>query len=331
MSYKGFLRSMNSTLNKMERESRRIQREHERRRKQLEKMEALEQAKFTVDEYENYIEVIQSMHKDCNQAISWKEISNLEQPIKPEPSDYRERKAIKKKDNYSPSFFDKLFKLENKKIKKLENEILEAKTIDERENRYDLNKYEKEYDEWKKSTEIASRVLSGDQEAYYEVIKEMSPFEEIENVGSSIGFHAVNKDFVVCGLNIFKDTVIPKEERKLLKSGKLSIKELSVSKFNTIYQDYVCSAVLRVAREVFALLPIEKVIVNAIVEAVDTSTGNLENAVVLSVLMPRKTMNIINFDMIDPSDSMNNFVYNMNFKKSTGFSKVEEIDHKKYL
>lgn len=330
MSYKSFLRGVNSTLNKMERESRRIQREHEKRRKQIEKMEALEQARFEVEEYNNYMDLIQSMHKDCNDYINWNEVQNLEEPIKPEPSDYREKKAIKKKKNYSPNFFDRLFKLESKKIKKLEKEILEARGIDEKENRYDLSKYEKEYEEWKNSVDVASRVLNGEEKAYYEVIKEMSPFDEIENIGSSIGFNFVNSEFMECGINLFKD-VIPKEEKKLLKSGKISIKELSSSKYNTIYQDHVCSSVLRVARELFALLPVEKVIVSAIVEAVNTSTGNLEDTTILSVLIPKETIKTINFDLIDPSDCMNNFVHNVNFKKIKGFSKVEEVEAGKYL
>jgi len=329
MGYKGFLRGVNSSLNRMERESRRAQKEQDRRIKQLEKMEALERASFEVEEYNNYLKLIQSMHKNCNNQIDWNEICNLEEPIKPKASDYREKTAIKKKESYSPGFFDRLFKLESKRIKKLENDILEAKVIDEKENRYDLNKYEKEYEEWKKSTDIASRVLNGEENAYYEAIKEVSPFNKIDNIGSSIGYNFVNKDFVECGLNLFKD-VIPKEEKKLLKSGKLSVKELSSSKYNTIYQDHVCSAVLRVAREMFAFLPINKVIVSAIIEAVNTSTGNLEDTTILSVFIPKETIKTINFDLIDPSDCMSNFVHNMDFKKTKGFSKVEEIDSKKY-
>jgi hypothetical protein len=331
MSYKGFLRSMNSTINKMERASRRIQKEQEQRRKQIEKLGVLEQAKFEVDEYENYIELIQSMHKDCSEPINWVKISNLEQPIKPEVYNANERRATQRRETYAPNFIDRIFKLEQKKIKKLDNKILEAKIIDEKENTYHLNRYEKEYEEWRKSTEIASKVLLGDQDAYYEVIKEMSPFEEIENLGSSIGFYVVNRSFVVCGVNIYKDDVIPKEEKKLSKSGKLTTKEIPVSRFNTIYQDHVCSAALRVAREMFSLLPIEKALVNAIAEAVNTETGNLEKIVILSVLIPKKTIDTINFDLIDPSDCMNNFICNMNFKKSTGFNKVEEIDYEKYI
>ena len=330
MGYNAFFRGVNSTLRGIERESKRIQKENEKKRKYLNKMAVLERAKFEVEEYENYIELIRSIHKDCNFPVDWTEMQNLPEPKKPDMSNLREKEAILKREIYSPSFIDKLLNLQNKRIRDLEGNILKAISIDEKENQYSLNEYKKEYEDWRKSTETASKVLSGNKEAYYEVIKEMAPFEEIESIGSSIGFGFINKEFIASELKIHKDTVIPKTEKSLLKSGKLSLKEIPISKINTIYQDYVCSAVLRVARELFALLPVEKILINAIVEMVNKQTGNSDEVVVLSVFIPRKTVSTLNFDMVDPSDCMNNFVHNMNFKKSIGFSKVSEIDYKRY-
>jgi hypothetical protein len=100
---------------------------------------------------------------------------------------------------------------------------------------------------------------------------------------------------------------------------------MTKSNFYELYQDYVCGAVLRVARELFALLPIEMVLVTATGTLLNTQTGHMEEQPILSVAMPRKTLEKLNLDMIDPSDSMSNFIHRMKFMKTKGFAKVERI------
>lgn len=38
-----------------------------------------------------------------------------------------------------------------------------------------------------------------------------------------------------------------------------------------------------------------------------------------------ETIEKLNLDMIHPSDSMRNFIHNMNFKKTSGFSEVKRV------
>lgn len=97
-------------------------------------------------------------------------------------------------------------------------------------------------------------------------------------------------------------------------------------RFYELYQDYVCSCILRVARELFALLPIEMVIIHAIGNLLNSKTGHLEDKPIISVATPRKTLETFNFEMLDPSDSMENFVHKMTFKKTKGFEAVEKLN-----
>jgi hypothetical protein len=84
--------------------------------------------------------------------------------------------------------------------------------------------------------------------------------------------------------------------------------------------------VLRVAREIFALLPFESVIVTAVGDVVNTQTDHLEEKPLLSVAIPRRTLTRLDLNTIDPSDSMKNFVHRMDFKKNKGFMVVEKIE-----
>jgi hypothetical protein len=84
--------------------------------------------------------------------------------------------------------------------------------------------------------------------------------------------------------------------------------------------------VLRVARETFALLPVEIVIVTAMGEVLNSATGHVEELPILSAAIPRATLQRLNFAMLDASDSLRNFVHRMDFKKTRGFVPVNRIE-----
>ncbi len=95
--------------------------------------------------------------------------------------------------------------------------------------------------------------------------------------------------------------------------------------FYELYQDYVCSCVLRVAREVFSLLPIDRVLIHAVDDLLNGSTGHVQEQTILSTLVMKEAFLKLNLEHIDPSSAMKNFIHNMDFKKSSGFSPVEPV------
>lgn len=319
------LRSSSSSST-WEREARRRQRELERQKKGLAKMQEIEKAQFEVSEFENYIDIIRSIHKDCGESWNWQEIKSSNPPEEPQPRREGEMKAQKAFNGYVPSFFDKIFHKIEKKKSALLKEIEKAKEADAIEHKKAYDEYSINYQEWKTLTEIANKICAGNAEAYNEAIKEVNPFKEIEQIGSSVKFSVINKDLIECNLNVHDEKVIPKEEKSLLKSGKLSVKQIPSSRFYDLYQDYVCGCVLRIARELFTLLPVEMALINARSRLLNTKTGHIEDMPILSVVIPRKTLEGLNFDSIDPSDSMKNFVHKMSFKKGQGFNPVEILN-----
>jgi hypothetical protein len=120
--------------------------------------------------------------------------------------------------------------------------------------------------------------------------------------------------------------VIPNYILSQTASGKLSKKNMPISRFNELYQDYVCSSVLRLAGEMLAYLPIKFAIINGKAQLLNSSTGQVEDQVIVSVAIPPETMSKLNFETLDPSDSLKNFIYNMKFSKTNGFSAVDQVD-----
>ena len=90
-------------------------------------------------------------------------------------------------------------------------------------------------------------------------------------------------------------------------------------------QDYACSVTLRLARDLFALLPVDKVIVHAVDDMVNTATGNKEELTLISVIFDRETFESLNLEGVDPSDCFSNFEHNMKFNKTQGFKPVIKL------
>jgi hypothetical protein len=325
MGWKGALRSLEADARRREREARRRQRELERQRAQLEKMQETERAAYEVQVYENYIDVLLSVHKDCAQPWDWEKIYSAPPPKKPERSDKRERAAQAELDGFKAGLTDKLLGRTESKREELIRAVAWAREADESACQEALKAYEQDHADWDATRELAGKILEGDSNAFTDAIIQAGPFHEIEGLGSSIKSHADDGSVIQVTLCVNGEEVIPKESKILLKSGKLSVKPMTKTKFYELYQDYVCGCVLRLARELFALLPIEMAIVTAESELLNTQIGHLEMQPILSVAIPRETLEGLNFDGLDPSDSMNNFIHRMKFMTTKGFHAVKAL------
>lgn len=326
MGYKGFIRSVQAEIRRAERDAKRRQRELERQQKEYEKMQELARAQYEVDCYENQIEVLKSVHKDCGENWDWQQLKDSQPPEEPVHKNINEKITEYKLVNYRPGFFTKLFGITEKKLEKLRSKVEEAKKIDEAIYQNALKQYNQDYKSWKQTQEIAEKICSGDISAYYEAVKEINPFAEISQLGSSVQFNFIDLNTIEIQLRPNSDKVIPAEIKTLLKSGKLSVKKMPTGQFNELFQDYICSCIIRVAREIFALIPVDMVIIHANAQLLNSSTGYMEDTTIVSAALPRATMANLNFDMLDPSDSMDNFIHNMNFKKQKGFEAVDRIN-----
>ena len=325
MSWKSTLNSLAAAQRRAERESKRRQRELERQRKQMEKMAALERAAFEVEEYENYLDILLSIHKECGPIWNWKEIVETPRPLEPEKRHDRELRAKVALQSYAPGVSDKLLRRSDSKREKLRAAIDEAAAQDSRDYEKALEDHRVALSDWEEQQALATRILSGDPDAFVKAIKLVDPFSELSGLGSSINFSCEDSRLIEATLYPHGEDVIPKEAKSLLASGRLSVKSMPKSRFYELYQDYVCGTALRIARELYALLPLEMSIITEISPLLNSKTGHMEDQPILSVAIPRSTLENLNFDYLDPSDSLQNFVHNMNFRKTLGFAPVERI------
>jgi hypothetical protein len=328
MGWKGTLRSIEAASRRAERESRRKQRELAQKQLELSRMQGLQDTYLAAAVFENHLNVITSVHKECGEPIDWQAIASMPEPSEPQRLSYNEAKARASAEQYTPSFAERLQRKVEHKRAELAADIEAAKERDDLDYQQRLDQYRQEIHDWQINRKIAEGILVGRADAYMEAIQQLSPSAELGELGSSFGFRIENDDasLIEVTVRVNEDTVIPRQTVTALKSGKISRKDMPKTRFWALYQDYICGAALRIARELFALVPTEMVIVTALGQVLNMQTGHMEEQPILSVAMPRTTIEQLNFDLLDPSDSMQNFVHNMKFYKTKGFVPVDRLN-----
>ena len=304
-------------------------RESARAFKEQEKLEEINNATEAVDRYETYVNLLMSVHKSCSKRIDWELVKEDSEPIGPEKSDKNEADARFKRNAFKPSFFDKIFGSQNK-IAALDKAIEAAIKQDQVDFDAAIKEYEDNHKEWVEIQSIADGVLNKEPQSYSDALDFFQPFNDIQELGSNIRI-SFDKEFLEIDLHVNTSEVIPDFIVSQTKTGKLSRRDMPKGKFNELYQDYVCGVLLRVARETLAYLPIKMVSIHALTKMVDTSTGHLDDTPIVSAIIPPETLERFNFDTIDQSDSMQNFVHNMKFSKTNGFSAVDKVDIKQTI
>lgn len=283
--------------------------------RQQEKYNELQQNSKMVQEYESFVRSIKTIHKICDEEINWRHINSINEPFNPNGMGPRQVAAIQAFDNFKPNLIQKSIKsvLENKKTALAQ--AIEKAAYEDR----------LEYEEWENLNILSQNILDGDIDSYFTVIKEMNPLDDILEYGSDFEFGADTSSAMEVEFRVKLKDVVPTSSISLTQTGKLSTKKLTKTAYYDLVQDYVCSATIRIARDMFALLPLEVVVVHAVENILDGETGYHKDVTILSVVFERDIFNRLNFENIDPSDAMNNFKYNMNFIKTLGFKPVERI------
>ncbi|KGX89832.1 hypothetical protein N781_08935 [Pontibacillus halophilus JSM 076056 = DSM 19796] len=298
-----------SSSNQAYRQNRLTQTQKDEQKKQEQAM-----ARDAVARFQEKCEFLISLHKDCTETFNWNHIVRTP-PFTEGEQGPNEKEAEEAVTNYRPTLRDRFFKRKEARHRLLMEAIGPAKEEDD-----------KLYEEWLSIKGLGERVLKGQVDSYAKVIDDLAPFADIEKLGSGFNHSFKDRYQAVFDLYVHSDKVIPSHELSLTKTGKLSSKQMTKTKFYELYQDYVASVVLRVAREMFALLPLQTVTINAKGEQFNSATGFHEENTILSVKIDRQTLEALNFDRIDCSDSMQNFEHRMSFKKTKGFSPVENLE-----
>jgi hypothetical protein len=201
-----------------------------------------------------------------------------------------------------PGFIDRMLGRTEAKRAASERAIEEAIVADKSRHSAAIAEYQTKLADWESLQRIAKGVVSSEVTAFKEALEELNPLHEIRELGRSVQLN-FNERYVEATIALHGIDHMPTEAKSLLKSGKVSIKKMTPSAVNELYDTHCCSCLLRVARELFAVLPFEYVYTHGLAELLNPSTGLKDLSVILSVCIPRATFEKLNLEAIEPVEA----------------------------
>lgn len=317
MSFQGTVRAMEAARRRHEREAQKRQRELERRAKEQAKASAHEQAQLEVELYENRLDVLLSVHKEQGEPWDWTSIACALPPPAPRLNNSYELQAKREILSQYPIERERVVVLLDK-----------AKAQDRQSHDQAMEEYLRQKAELEKSQALARSILDGDIKAYGNAFVECCPFTELSALGSTVHFRAHTPKLAECRISVHGTKIIPEDIKTLTTTGKVSVRAMPRARFHELYQDYVAACMLRIAREIFALLPVDEILITACASVVDPTTGQDREQPVLSAVLDRPKVTGLNFEALDPSDTIESFPHRGDFRasrKSGAFQPIEPI------
>ncbi|WP_262176594.1 DUF4236 domain-containing protein [Saccharococcus sp. Marseille-Q5394] len=260
-----------------------------------------------VEAYNSYVNMLISIHLESEDPVDWDGIvkEDLEAFGGSGPNAERIRQELAV---FKPSWISRLLKRGEAQKRTLEKKLADAV----KQNQLLLTKKQAK-------RELAAEVLDGNEEAWLRALHTYHPFEDIEQLGGK----KFNNGELTAYYQTGNQETVPTEVLSLTAKGNLSRRKMGKTNYFTLYQDYVCSCIIRIAREVFAILPAEKVLIHAY----DYSQADElpTKGCIVSTRISREELDGMLFDVIDCSEMIKTFEHHMNHLKTKGFRLVEEL------
>ncbi|MBK8940873.1 MAG: hypothetical protein IPM79_25460 [Polyangiaceae bacterium] len=319
MGWRGALRAIQAEQRRQERAAARRHREVQLQRAQMERAyrQAMAQhntamqaqaeqawAQYQIAAFEAYIQFILSVHVDAYETRDWNALAHA---APPQRWNQHEQAAVHALRTFQPTLAQRALGSSAKLHAELEAAVYTARQHDEVAHRQAVESWE-----WYRT--VAQGVLGGDPEAYAVVLEHLTPFAELEQLGVWVKTKSEDASYVEAEVVVRGANVIPKEMPSVAR-GKLSSKAVPAAQYWGWYEDHVCGAAIRVARELFAALPLRHVLVHVGAQGVNPATGHEEPQWMVSACLEREPVMRLNFERIDPSDALAALGANTGFKK----------------
>ena len=167
-----------------------------------------------VNDYNELIDQIRSIHTECSDPIDWVALKDKPAPFNNINMGPYETQAKLDYDNAKPSLFGRLIPaVYNKRMQTFVKAIQEWKDKDQ-----------KMYTDWEEMRNLATQILKGDVDSYFYVISAMAPFDEILDFGSDFDIGTDVPELMEVEFHAKTVKVVPNHVLSLTQAGKLSSK-----------------------------------------------------------------------------------------------------------
>lgn len=272
-------------------------------------------SKNAIKEYEYLMFMVKNIYKFSIDIIEWSEVKRIPEPFNINelgPNAIIEQSII---DAYEPSLVEKAFKSKlDKKKEYFKLKLREA-----------MQKDEDIYNAWRELIDLAEDILKGRLSSYFKAIKIINPFEDLLELGIDFEFGADDSNVMHVEYVVDSKEVIPYYKLTSSKMGVLNKSNFSREEYNNLVRDYIAGCAVRIARELFALIPIDEVVVHIVDHKFNTNNRINEKLTVLSADIKRNAIESLDVDNLTPIDILGALKYNMNFNDYDGLQIIDRI------
>ncbi|WP_432352929.1 DUF4236 domain-containing protein [Sporosarcina sp. A2] len=264
-----------------------------------------------VDAYNAYVNMLISLHQETIEPVNWN--AHLDEDLSLlSVRSLHTKNAQRELEAFEPTWMDRMLNRSDAKKRELEEHLSQAILLDEKIRTEKLE-----------LLALATGVLQGDEAATFQALNTYHAFEQIEQFGNKVNVQVKNEELTIY-LQIGDEETVPTEVVSLTAKGNLTRKNMVKTNYFALYQDYVCSCVLAIARSVLAISPTYQVVIHVY----DKSQADEPpiKGCILSTRVTRDELSNHLFEIIDCSKTIETFEHHMNHLKTKGFRLVDELE-----
>lgn len=286
-------------------------------------MRNLRAQRLNAEEYNEKLHQLFSFHLVRPSTINWKEINSLDLPEIPSNNHALGIKARAELEQFSPSIFDRLFNKTEAKLQLLGDKVRIAGEKDNLLFKHAMQEHTKQVRDWQEWHALSSRVLDFDIESMVKAVQKLKPYAILEKYCSDFHFYAIRRHKIKVSFCVKSKDVIPIENQKILRSGRVSITQFSENQLNKMYKEHICSLTLRVFIDIVSSIPIQEVLL--VVNVKEKYDGCNVTAEIPIIILAgnRELLKHINPTSGNASENLWLFTHVMNYKGKTGFNPIK--------
>lgn len=164
-----------------------------------------------VGQFESYVDLLVSVHKKRGRAWDWHLLANSVPPSVPSRESHHESAANDVLHTYKPGFLDRVFRLEKKRVSKLEQAVVQARAIDQAEHEEALREYEAAHKTWNQGKSLATRILAAEASAYEEALNITGALKDISSFQTRVTVRAAQPELISIACEVTDDELVPTE------------------------------------------------------------------------------------------------------------------------
>lgn len=169
-----------------------------------------------------------------------------------------------------------------------------------------------------------SKVKNGDFNSFKNLVYKIELLSFLEEFGCECRIE-IKKNHPHLEIILNTSEVVPGTKKEIRDNGlKLIDKPLTASEYNLISQDFLCSVILRTARELFANFPnLNQFDIHAFDNLLNSAKGIMEEVKLVEVKIDKVNFSKLRLSNVDPSEALELFNPKMSFSRSSGFKSIQ--------